>query len=482
MANTNKFTCGASTYTIDQAINGQSGLAFYDPLAQIALRPSLREGTILCYWKQGLEGLLSQVQSMMKSDNRMVKTNPYYWTEYCAEETITIQVIKSPDAVPAAGAAVTVTIDPGSHSRNGKFSRPRTGYRVYFKELPARQGANITNVTKTVSGAHTIEFTPLNGEVLDLTKLSTYTVVIDTLKMYQKGDTTCLTGSGLVQSPPVLRKGYVQKFEDMISIHEDEIDGYVYENEFQVVKGISPVTGKAVDMWCAPQVTEQLLGKVIDNKLLNTLIGVRDDTRQEGFDGLITTAEKAGSYQAGYEVGSGISLRNILMNNIRTLRKTNGCTDILMAHDFGFGIDWTEGLAAMVGNANQNYKFALFGDGGKGNQGAFEWYQFTDFKAFGYQFRSTLIDAMDARRYGELLPNFAITMPGCQFKDTNGKAVPPVTYVNIEGCEPAKQDNFKVDDTRVRNCRYVNYSVKTSYGMEIHCASKLGVLKRARCA
>lgn len=481
MANQNKFECGGATYTIDQAINGQAGLAFYDPLAQIAMKPSLRDGTILCYWKMGIEGLLSQLQSSMKADNRVVKTNPYYWTEYCSEETMTVTVKKSPDAVPAAGAHVTVDIAPSSHSRNGKFSRPRAGYRVYFKELN-RQGANIYAVVKTVAGVHTIEFEPLNGEVLDLTKFNTYTVVIDTLKMYKKGDTECLTGSGLVTSPPVLRKGYVQKFEDMLSVHEDEIDNYAYENEFAVVKGLSPITGKKIDMWCAPQVNEQLLAKVIDNKIINTLIGQRDDKKQEGFDGMITTAEKQGAYQSGYEVGSGISLKQILMNNIRTLRKTNGCTDIMMWNDFGFGIDWSEGIAAMVQAANQSYKFALFGDGGKGNLGAFEMYNFTDFKAFGYQWRTYLMDVFDSRRYGALLENFSVTMPACPFKDTNGATVPPVTYVNIAGCEPAMQENFKVDDTRARNCRYVNYSVKTAYGMEIHCASKLGILKRAKCA
>lgn len=479
--NQNTFTCDSGTYTIDQAINGQSGLAFYDPLAQIALNPSLRDGTILCYWKQGLEGLFSQLQSLLKADNRVVKTNPYYWTEYCSEETITVAVKKSPDAVPAAGATVTVDIDSSSHSRGGKFSRPRAGYRAYIKENN-RQGVTITDVDKTVAGEHTITLDPLNGEVLDLTKFTTYTLVVDTLKMYTKGDTECLTGSGLVQSPPVLRKGYVQKFEDMISVHEDEIDGYAYENEFHVVKGISPITGKKVDMWCAPQINEQLLSRVIDSKIINTLIGIRDDEQQKGFDGLVTTAEKQGAYNAGYEVGSGISLRQILMNNIRTLRKTNGCTDIMMINDFGFGIDWTEGIAAMVGAANQQYNFSLFGPGGKGNLGAFEWYQFNDFKAFGYQFRSYMMDLFDSRRYGGLLENFSITMPACQFKDTNGKTVPPFTYVNIEGCEPAKQDNFTVDDTRARHCRYVNYGVKTSYGAEIHCASKLGILKRARCA
>src|SRR5580765_5936148 len=101
--NNKTFTCESGTYTIDAAINGQSGLAFYDSLAQIALRPDLRQGTVLCYWKQGIEGLFAQLQSLLKSDNRTVKTNPYFWTEICAEETISVIAKKSTGSVPAAG-------------------------------------------------------------------------------------------------------------------------------------------------------------------------------------------------------------------------------------------------------------------------------------------------------------------------------------------------------------------------------------------
>lgn len=478
--NNKTFTCDAGTFTIDEAINGQSQLAFYDSLAQVALRPSLREGTVLCYWKQGIEGLFAQLQALIKADNRVVKTNPYYWTEQCAEETITVTVKKSLASVPAAGATVTLTLAPNSHSATGKASRPRAGYRAYIKEN-GRQGANITAVSKSVTGAHTITLEPLNGEVLDLTKFDTYTIVIDTLKMYVKGDLTCMTGHGLVQNPPVLRKGYVQKFEDSIEVHEDEIDGYAYENEFHVVKGISPVTGKPVDMWCAPQVNEQLQAMVIDSRNINTLIGIRDDKKQQGFDGIVTTAEGQGMFSAGYEPASGVSLKQILMSMIRKLRKTNGCNDYMLLADFGFLLDWSEGIAAMVKEFGQNYIFSLFGKGGTGSQN-FEYFNFQDFKAFNYNFRTFQIDGFDARRYGYLLENFAMMVPACPFKDTNGATVPPLTYTNIAGCEPAKQKNMWVDDTRQRRCRIVAYNVKDSYGLEIHCASKLGVMKRSKCA
>jgi hypothetical protein len=471
-----KFECAGSTYSIDQAINGQTPLAFYDSLAQIALRPSLREGTVLCYNKQGLEGLLAQIQALLKADNRVVRTNPYYWTEFCQEETITVSVKKAAGAVPAAGAQVTVQIDDSSHSSNGKFSKPRAGYRAYIKENKL-QGANIISVNKTVTGAHTMTLEPINGEVLDLTGLATYTLVVDTLRMYKKGDTDCITKSGLIQNPPILRKGYVQKFEDGIFIHEDEIDGYAYESEFHVVKGLDPITGRAVDMWAIPQVNSMLQAKLIDSININTLIGRRDDVKQEGYDGLITTADAQGMFNAGYDPASGVSFRQILLNMVRTLRKTQGCTDYMLAHDFGFGMDWTEGIASMVKEAGQGTLYALFGNGGAGVRD-FQMYGFKDFSAFNYKFRTFQIDMFDSIRYGSLLPNFALMLPACTFKDTNGKVVPPVTYVTIEGSEPAKTKNMWVDDTRKRGCRTVDFYIKHNSGMEIHCASKLGVLRK----
>lgn len=478
--NNRQFTCDAGTYTIDEAINGQSQLTFYDSLAQVALRPSLRQGTVLCYWKQGIEGLFAALQSNLKADNRMVKTNPYYWTEMCSEETISVTVKKSNAAVGDPGDSVAVTLAPQSHSSNGKFSRPRAGYRAYIKENN-RQGVNVIAVSKSVTGAHTITLEPLNGQVLDLTKYDTYTVLLDQMKMYVKGDTSDLSAHGLVSNPPTLRKGYMQKFEDSVDIHEDEIDGYVNEQEFYVIKGISPITNKKIDMWCVPQVNEQLNAKVMDSRNINTLFGVRDDAKQQGFDGTITTAEEQGMFQAGYDPASGIAFRQILMSMIKRLRKTNGCPDMMLATDFEFMIDWSEGIAAMVKDFNQNYLFSLFGNGGQGKMD-FQYFQFENFKAFNYNFKQFTVDGFDSKRYGFPLNRFALTFPACQFKDTEGKVVAPVTYTNIESCEPAQQKNQWVNDERARQGRKVFFNVKDSYGLEIHCASKMGTLKYAQCS
>lgn len=473
-----QFDCGGTVYSIDECIKGQSPLPFYDSLAQIALKPSLREGTILCYHSQGIEGLFAQLQSAVKADNRVVKTNPYYWTEYCQEETLTVTVLTNPSP-SSAGGQLTVTLASQSHSQNGKFSKPRGGYRAYIKERK-NQGVNIISVSKAVSGAHTMLIEALNGEVIDLSGLPKYTLLVDTMRLYIKGDTNCITKGGMVSNPPLLRQGYVQKYEDGHCVHEDEIDGYAYDVQFHVVKGISPVTGKKIDMWCIPQVNEILQQKIIDSRIINYLINVRDDVKQQGYDGLVTTAEQNGAFNTSYDPGSGVSLVQMLFNQMRLLRKVNGCNDNLILHDFGFGLDWAAAFSSLISTSKQDHLYKLFGEGGEGNRN-FKWFNFGDFEAFGYFWRKFQVDGFDSQRYGAILSDFALTLPACTFMDTEGRTVPPVTQVTIEGCEPAKTQNMWVDDTRQRGCRTVDFYAKDAHGLEIHCASKLGIMRKKVC-
>lgn len=475
----NKFSCGNGTFTIDQCINGQTPLTYYDALAQVGLQRSLREGTILCYWNTGIEGLFAQLSSILGADKRVVKSNPFYWSEICNDFVITTCVKKSTAAVPAAGLPVQVTIDTSSHSSNGNFSMPKAGYRAYIKELNG-QGVDILAVDKSVTGQHTITLRPLNNQVLDLTKIERYTLLVDTLRMYVKGDTNCIQTEGFVQNPPALRKGYVQKFEKGYCVHEDELDGYAYGVEFRLHKGIDPLTGKKVEYWNLPQITNKLLADWVDSRNINTLFGVRDDVTQQGFNGLITTAESEGMFSRKYDPSSGVSLKAHLMNMIKTLRKTQGCNDYMLLHDFNFGMDWSEAIAQLVKDSGQSLNFALFGNGGEGTRN-FNYYEFKDFQAFGYKFRTYQIDLFDAQRYGNFLSNFALLMPSCKFKDTEGKTVPPVTYVNIAGSEEAAQKKIWSYNEMERGCRVLNVYAKDSYGLEIHCASKLGVMRRISC-
>lgn len=472
------FCCESGTYSLDQCLCGQAPLALYDPLAQVALRPNLRHDTILCYKDTSVEGLFSQIQAAIGADNRVVTTNPFYWTEKCNDVQVTFNV--GPAAAPSApGGQVTVPLTGNSMSINGQFSSPKADRRVYFKELDG-QAANIVSVDRSIAGAQTVTLQAINNEVLDLTKFPIYTALMDPLRMHVKCDTNCIQTNGLLYPPPYLRKAYVQKFENGYCVTDDELDGYAYEVDFYVIKGIDPLTGKAVENYCIPQIMNQQLADWTDSRIINTFWGRRDDTTQTGFDGLITTARAAGMYNRFYDPASEVSLRQILMGMIRNLRKTNGCNEYMLLHDMGFAIDWSDAIAAMVKSAGQNLNFSLFGKGGGGTMN-FDWFEFKDFSAFGYKFRTYMIDAFDSWRYGNFQTNFALMMPACKYRDTGGHWVPPVTYVTMEGCEPAKVKHVFAYDFRVQGCRNYDVFLKDEWGMEIHCPSRLGLLERRAC-
>lgn len=472
-----RFQSDAGEFSIDDVMSGQTELVWYDPLKQIALNPSLREGTILTYKDMDVEGLFAEVNQMLNPGKYMVKTNPHYWTEY-SEPTTLVTSLQKASAAGAAGAEVTVPLDISSYSKNGKFSVPKKGYRGSIKEI--NQTVNITSITKTVNGAHTIGLTPINNQVLDLTKFSTYTLTMDSLKMYKKGDRNCITGSGIVKNPPIIRKGWIQKWEDMIPIGEDELDGYAYGKEFRLFKGIDPVTGKAIDMWSAIPLLKELEMRLKDNKIYNSMWGERDDVSQTGFNGIIPTTQTEGSFNRFYDPSDGASLKAMLWNMIKSLRKIYGCTEYMLLHDAEFGMDWSTAIAQLIKETEIGKNYQLFGLGGEGNRDI-TWYQFNTFNAYEFTFTPKKIGVLDSRRYGAKTESYALMMPACRFKDTNGDDVSPVNYTNIYGAESAQQDKTFQDDTRARGCRDLNLFVKTSYGMEQYGVTKWGSVQKFKC-
>jgi hypothetical protein len=474
-----QFTCAAGTYTIDQAINNQTPLGYYDALAQIASRPDLRKDTIMCFHETGIEGLFSELQAITKSEKRMVKTNPYYWTEKCHADSIFTTIKRASGGVPAAGAPVTVGVDKSSHSRGGQFSKPIPERRGYIKELNG-QGVNVTTVNTSNPNNHTVTLQPLNNEVLDLTKLPFYTLLIDPLRMYTKGDTECIKTNGWTNDQPTLRKGYIQKFENGYKIHDDEITGYAFDREFTLLRGTDPLTGQIMEYYNIAHLTNKAIADYMDSKNIETLHGIRDDVTQKGFDGLFTTARSQGMFSRYYDPNDGVSLKTNLFNMMKSLRRVNGPKEWLFIYDWSFGRDWSEAIAALVKATVSTQSYKLFGDGGEGDRD-FKWYRFKDFEAYDYSFRGYQLNALDTQRYGNFNENFAYVMPATIYYDNNGNEVPPVTYVNIGAAEMSPERKIWVDDTRERGCRFVHLYIQDTYGMEIHCASKTGIWQKARC-
>ena len=478
MPNLNVFSCDAGTYSISAAINGQTPLVMYDSLKQAALLPALRQQrsgggamVIMPYDEKTPEALFSQMQAAWGSENRVVMAREFYWLEYDNYDTLTFVTNQSVAAVPAAGASVTVNINNLSKSTQGGYVKPLAGYYAWIKENN-RQSVIIT----TVNGSTSVELTPINGEVLNLTLYSRYTIIIDPLRRYTLGDTNPITVEGMVLNPPTMYKSFAQKFEKGFSVNQDEIDNYVYDRDFKVIKGLN-TRGDVVEYFYIPALNGQMDAFIRDNKNLNTLFGVRDNTNQKDFDGVVPTAEKFGMFNTGYDIFTNVSLKQILWGMIKTLRRVNGCTDYMLAHDFNFWMDWSESIADMIKAANQSYRYELFGEGGVGSRD-FSYYDFRAFEAFGYKFTPYMLDIFDHRRYGNILEYFALMMPLAKFRDQQGNTVPFLTYVHLQGAEPAKVDNIWTYDFRQQGGRVLNMYCQTTWGQEIHRPTAMGIIKK----
>ena len=81
-----------------------------------------------------------------------------------------------------------------------------------------------------------------------------------------------------------------------------------------------------------------------DNKIINSLWGERDDVTQTGFNGMIPTTEAEGMFNRFYDPSDGASLRAMLWNMIKSLRKVYGCTDYMLLHDAELLDDSTDRL------------------------------------------------------------------------------------------------------------------------------------------
>lgn len=480
MPNANQINYGGSMYNIDDVIKGQTVLTMYDPLKQIAYQPSIRRGAdgkiaaVMPYAESSVWGLFSQLQAYLGSDKKTVNARKFYQAEYDSTGTYSFAIGKAAGAVPAAGASVTVKISRLSLSQSGLFAKPLEGYKAFIKEN-GRQNVIVTNVTELAAGDFNITFAPINGEILDLTRRSSYTVILSMMRSYDITSTNQIRTQGLVGNPPLLREAWVQKYEQGIEVDESEIDNYIYDKDFMIVKGLTS-DGKAIDFWYAPQISKVAEEWITVNRNLKTLFNEKDYARDEEFDGLIPTIEKYGNFNFSYDAFVGASFKSLLFAMIKSIRKMSGSNEYMMLHDFNFGFDWSEAIAALVKANNQSYNFSLFGSGGSGMQENFDYFQFKDFGWSNYKFRAHQIDMFDSNKYGRVLEYFALLLPAKSTVDTDDNRVPPMTYVNIKGAEMAKDQEVWVDDARKRGERTMRVFVKDAFGCEFHAPRHMGMI------
>lgn len=483
MPNYNQFQSEAGTYSIDQAIKGQTPLTFYDPLKQIAYQPEVRRGmdgkisAVLPYWEGGFWGLFSQLQAYLGADKKMVKARKFWWAEYDQYQTISFAIGAASGGVPAPGVGVNVLVTRQSLSQNGVFAKPLAGYKAMIKEAN-RQIVNIRTVTQLPNGNFQLALDPINNEVLNLTTRSQYTVVLATLRNFDINNDNPIQTRGMVKNPPTLYESYVQKYEDGFAVNESEIDNYIYDKDFFIAKGLN-ARGEQVEYYYIPQLNVEAEDMIVANRNFRTMFNRRDHLNDQDFDGVVPTIENLGMFNYAYDIFLSGSFKSLLFSIIKSLRKINGSNDYLLCHDFNFGLDWSEAIAQIVKNYDQNYRFKLFGEGGSGLQN-FEYFNFNDFKWSNYNFRAYQMDMFDSYRFGRPLDYFAMLLPAKAYTDTDGNRVPIMNYVNIEGAEPAKDQRVWVDDARERGERNLRVFIKDAFGIEIHKATQLGMISRGK--
>lgn len=482
MQNPNQVTYGGNTYNIDDVIKGQSVLNMYDPLKQIAYQPSIRRdaagnvAAVLPYSQTSLWGLMSQLQAHWGSNKKTVRSRRFYHAEYEALGTFAFAINKATGGTPAPGATTTTTVNRFSLSQSGLFGKALRGFTGYIKEL-GQQNVIIDAVVELASGNFNITLRPINGEILDLTGRNKYTMVMNPLRSYDITATNKIQTQGLVGEYPGLYEAYVQKYENGLEVDESEIDNYVYANGFTIAKGLD-MNGKEIPYWYSPSLSSKAEEFITANRLMKTLFNQKDYGNDREFDGLVPTIKKRGNFNFSYDNFVGSSFKAIMFAMIKSIRKVNGAPEYMLLHDFNFGIDWSNAIAALVAANNQSYRFSLFGEGGMGLQENFQYFQFQDFGWANYKFRSYQMDLFDDRRLGRPLENTAFLVPSRTFVDTDGNIVPPISYVSIEGAEPAKDQEVWVDDGRKRGERTMTIYIKDNFGLEFSGASQMGMISK----
>lgn len=482
MPDLNQNFSGAQSYMIPNPVKGQQPLTMYDSLKQIAYRPDIRArkdgmaSIILPYEDTGFWGLLSQMQAALTgTENRTVGAREFFWAEYEQYDTLSMAILKN--AVP--GNSVTTSVSRFSQSNNGLFVKPLPGFKAIIKENN-QQIVNIFQVNQISAGNWQLVLTGINGATIDLSQRGQYTLIVIPMQEYILSGpnvTPNIATTGWVYNPPILWKSWVQKYEYGVVIDESEIDGYVYDRKFDIVKGVDS-DGNPVDYFYIPAIQKRFNDALAANRTLRTLFDQRDYVNGTGFNGVVPTIRNYGMFNMAYDAFLSGSFKALLFAMIKSIRKVNGSNDYLLAHDFNFGLDWSNAMAELIRNADQNYRYKLFGEGGEGARN-FEYYQFMDWKYSNYNFRAYQVDMFDSYRFGNVLEYFAMLLPLKKFTDTEGNSVPIITYCNIRGAEPAKEWATWLYDFRQQGGRNLAGFCKDAFGIEFHAPTRCGIITKS---
>lgn len=485
MANNNgvKYFAQGGTFYVDGAsTKNEQALALYDPLRQAAYLPSLRKGEngkasiTMPFQDMGFEGLWSEIQmELTGTASREVGASEFYWAEYLSLESLAFAI--DGDNASAANSKTT-TISRFAQTRNGAFATPQNGWDAILTGVGSPSGILVTieNVVKNNNGSFSITIKAKNGVNIDLSKKSKYKLVMIPMKPQTKGTDAPISTTGLGYNLPMLQKSWVQKYESGLAVHQDTIDNWIYDRQWQIALGVDS-DGKEVEYVYVPELSKQLTDRIAASRTLRILMDKRDNVKNEGFNGVVPTVEDFGQFNFAYDDLMIGSFKSILFSIVKSIQKVNGSPTNYIQHDFNFHIDYGEAMAAMVKQNSSpiNLGYELFGSGGEGERDL-TYYEFRNWRWNGYDFISKRVNTFDTQRFGQVLSHFALVLPAKRFQDNNGNTVPIITMCHNVGAEPAKTQYIRVDDARDRGLRTINVYAQDAFGIEFHGATKTGMI------
>jgi hypothetical protein len=476
-------SCKISTLTA--AACDTQAIPVYDKMGQIILRPDIRREVVKAGQLSPFISIMMDLTQALSQDAsgkayREVTTREYYTQEVNCTSDDWSFFISTVSGAAANTKTATVSSEYGS---DGKYSMPIAGHRATISYNDGTfVNCDITAVSVTTAGAHTVTLKALNGATFALTSQSRYKVVMAKMKTYIKDDSNCIVTHGIAQNAPNLIKGFVQKYESGICIKEDTADHYRYENaplgDFAV-----PMWDSATNTWVESMNVDQMVkGQLYQDRMQNMayqlMLGEHNAVTKEGVDGVITTAFKRGMFKfPKHNVANPDVLKRILRNIASNLKKSNiNCKTVVIWHDDIAGGKISDAIMKIVG-FDRDYVAQVQGFN-LDNNGILDWYQFKGIRNFDgrgidFMFKNLEIEALGMPH----MTDFCYIQPLVPFTDSMGKKVAPVEMVKLASRTGDKLGSIYTDNTMARGCRAINVYAKDSFGVDNHSAQFSGYIK-----
>lgn len=406
----------------------------YDENAQAAWRKSIRDGVINC---QYLPVDLNFFEAAYGGYTpKKIQSSDLYIKSMCEFDYNIISADSVQGVTP--GGPATFTLAKSMHDSTGSYANIAEGGSIYIYE--DRQWVIVDSVNDTTPFAHQATVVPKNPD---------YTVNIRKGKkmmfspVNQVGGYSCSVPHSTWQTPGYIkkiapahfRKGWEQPI-DLSRGYQDQLQwAIIFDHE-----------GNQMDAWVPyeqQKAREELrymrnlqcfIGERVTNPALIGPGQMLENSKYQGFDGLLPTLRYGGGFVYDYDPTIGFSVDADWMNIIQrqdTLKKAK-----TFSGKYGFQF-----MAALVRNTQGMLKDVT----GQINLNSYKQYgaamdqleklEVKSYSFMNYRFDLTLFDALnDTRSIGNYdMPSLAIMMPNEGNRDSMGNPVAPMEFWMPEG-------------------------------------------------